>query len=171
MRQNLHELPDLVRLAHRWSAEGLFVQHLCHDFGESTLPEHYRPMREFVSEQTLLEEDPERVDRYFSHARAVADELGVDLRLPRTRPKAHPPGTPGRKRCSWPWTGAYISYEGKAMPCCMVSTPDRINFGNMAERGVKAIWDSEEFRAFRDRLDSDNPPELCTSCSVYKGTF
>ena len=38
MRQNLHELPDLVRLAHRWSVEGLFVQHLCHDFAESSLP-------------------------------------------------------------------------------------------------------------------------------------
>jgi radical SAM protein with 4Fe4S-binding SPASM domain len=171
MRQNLHELPDLVRLAARWSAEGLFVQHLCHDFGESTLPEHYRPMRDFVSEQTLLEEDPERVERYFSAARAAAAELGVDLRLPRTRPRAHPPGTPGRKRCSWPWTGAYISYEGKAMPCCMVSTPDRINFGSMAEQGVQAIWNSEEFHAFRDRLDSDDPPDLCTSCSIYKGTF
>jgi hypothetical protein len=138
--------------------EGLFVQHLGHDFGESTLPENYRPMREFVSEQTLLAEDPERVDRYFGRSRAVAEELGVDLRLPRTRPRIHPPGTPGMKRCSWPWTGAYISYEGKAMPCCMVSTPDRINFWNMAERGVEATWNSEQFRAFRDRLDSDDTP-------------
>src|SRR4051812_43096811 len=30
MRQNLHELPDLVRLAHRWSMENVFVQHLAH---------------------------------------------------------------------------------------------------------------------------------------------
>src|SRR5947209_3819239 len=37
MRQNLHELPDLVRLAHREGMESLFVQHLCHDFGESSL--------------------------------------------------------------------------------------------------------------------------------------
>jgi MoaA/NifB/PqqE/SkfB family radical SAM enzyme len=48
MRQNLHELPDLVRQAHSWSIETMFVQHLCHDFGESSLPAHYRPMREFV---------------------------------------------------------------------------------------------------------------------------
>jgi hypothetical protein len=53
----------------------------------------------------------------------------------------------------------------------MVSTPDRINFGNMAERGVAAIWNSDEFDAFRARLDSDDPPELCRSCSIYKGTF
>ena len=171
MRQNLHELPDLVRFAHRWSMEGLFVQHLCHDFGESSLPAHYRPMRDFVQEQTLFEEDPARVERFFADARAVAEELGVDLRLPRTRPRVHPPGTPGRQRCSWPWTGGYVSYQGYAMPCCMVSTPDRANFGNMVEQGVEAVWISAGFEAFRDQLASDEPPEICRSCAVYTGTF
>src|SRR5579885_3884327 len=171
MRQNLHELPELVRLAHRWSFSRVFVQHLCHDFGETSLPSHYRPMREFVQAQTLLEEDPERVAYYFVEARAVAQELGVKLRLPRTQPRQYAPGTPGRVRCSWPWQGAYISYQGYAMPCCMVSTPDRSNFGNMAERGVEETWNSPDFQAFRDQLASDEPPEICRSCSLYAGVF
>ena len=171
MRQNLHELPELVRFAHRWSMPEVWVQHLCHDFGESSLPTHYRPMRDFVQDQTLLEEDPARVDRYFGEARAAAAALGVDLRLPRTRPRVHPPGTPGRQRCGWPWTGAYLSYQGHAMPCCMVSTPDRANLGNMVEEGAAAVWDGEAYRAFRDRLASDEPPEICRSCSVYNHTF
>jgi radical SAM protein with 4Fe4S-binding SPASM domain len=171
MRQNLHELPDLVRLAHRWSMEELFVQHLCHDFTEASLPAQYRPMREFVQAQTLLEDDPERIERYFGQAREVAQELGVSLRLPRTRPRVHPPGTPGPQRCNWPWTGAYISYQGYAMPCCMVSTPDRINFGNIVEQGALETWNGAAYHAFRDRLASDEPPELCRSCSVYSGTF
>ena len=171
MRQNLHELPDLVRLAHRWSAEGLFVQHLCHDFGESSLPAHYRPMRDFVDDQTLLAEDPARVERHFAEARAVARDLGVDLRLPRTRPRVHPPGTPGPQRCDWPWRGAYVSYDGYAMPCCMVSTPDRINFGKLDEQGVAATWNGAQYDHFRDQLSSDDPPEVCRSCSLYSGTF
>lgn len=171
MRQNLHELPQLVRLAHGWSVEEMFVQHLCHDFGESSLPSHYRPMREFVQEQTLLEEDPQRVAYYFAEARGAAQELGVKLRLPRTQPRQYAPDTPGRTRCNWPWQGAYISYQGYAMPCCMVSTPDRINFGNMAEQGVEEIWNSPHFQAFRDQLASDKPPEVCRSCAIYSGTF
>jgi MoaA/NifB/PqqE/SkfB family radical SAM enzyme len=171
MRQNLHELPDLVRFAAEWEMENLWVQHLCHDFGEEQLPMHYRPMHDFVSEQTLLSEDPARVAHFFDQARAVADELGVDLRLPRTDPRAHPPGTPGRKRCSWPWAQAYVSYQGLAMPCCMVSTPDRANFGNMVERGALDVWNDPEFAAFRAQLDSDDPPDLCRSCAVYKGIF
>ncbi len=90
MRQNLHELPDLVRLAHRYTIDSIFVQHLCHDFGESSLPAHYRPMREFVDSQTLLDEDPARIAHYFGEARSVAEQLGVRLRLPPTRPRVHP---------------------------------------------------------------------------------
>jgi radical SAM protein with 4Fe4S-binding SPASM domain len=171
MRQNLHELPDLVRCAAEWAMESLFVQHLCHDFGESSLPAHYRPMRDFVQAQTLLEEDPQRVEHYFALARDAAKSLGVDLRLPRTRPRLHPPGTPGRTRCSWPWDGAYVSYTGEAMPCCMVSTPDRANMGNMAEQGVEAVWNGEVYAAFRDKLASEEPPEICRSCALYAGIF
>lgn len=171
MRQNLHELPEIVQLASDWSVEEIFVQHLCHDFGESSLPAHYRPMREFVQAQTLLEEDPERVTHYFEAARAVAREQDIRLRLPRVRPRPHPPGTPGPQRCDWPWRGAYISYQGYAMPCCMVSTPDRANFGNMASSGVTEVWSNAEYQAFRERLDSDDPPEICRSCAIYTGIF
>ncbi len=171
MRRNLHEVPDLVRLAHRLGIDAVFVQHLCHDFGESSLPAHYAPMRNFVDAQTLLGEAPDRVERYFGEARAVAKELGVDLRLPLTRPRMHPPGTPGPQRCNWPWTGAYVSYQGLAMPCCMVATPDRIHLGNMAERGVDAVWNGPEYREFRAALSSDSPPEVCRSCAIYSGTF
>ena len=171
MRQNLHELPDIVRFAHRWSMESIFVQHLCHDFGESGLPAQYLPMREFVQGETLLGEDPQRIEYYFGEARKVAQELGIDLRLPHTRMRLHPPGTPGPKRCDWPWRGAYFSYQGFAMPCCMVSTPDRINFGKVPEQRAEELWNSAPYQEFRDQLSSEEPPEICRSCSVYRGTF
>ena len=171
MRQNLHEFPELVRLAHRLGIDTVFVQHLCHDFGESSLPARYRPMRDFVDVETLLGEDPARITHFFDEARRVASELGVELRLPRTRPRLHPPETPGPERCNWPWRGAYVSYQGLAMSCCMVATPDRINFGDMTERGVEAVWNGPAYQAFRDALSSESSPEVCRSCSVYSGTF
>jgi MoaA/NifB/PqqE/SkfB family radical SAM enzyme len=171
MRQNLHELADLVGLAHGLGIGEVFVQHLCHDFGEDGLPDRYLPMREFTRDQTLLGEDLGRIERCFDAAGRAASELGVELRLPSPRPRIHPPGTPGRSRCEWPWTGAYVSYRGEAMPCCMVGTPDRAAWGNMAERGVAAVWDGPAARAFRDALGSDEPPGVCRSCSVYSGTF
>lgn len=171
MRQNLHELPDLVRFAHQLNMEKISVQHLCHDFTEESLPEHYRPMRDFVQSQTLLMEDLGRVEEYFGQARAVAAELGIALRLPRVRPKPYAADVSGMERCDWPWRGAYITYNGYAMPCCMISTPDRTNFGNMFEEGVEAVWNGRAAQAFRQQLASPEPPAICQACSLYAGVF
>jgi radical SAM protein with 4Fe4S-binding SPASM domain len=170
MRQNLHELADIVRIAHRWSIPEMFVQHLCHDFGESALPERYLPMRSFVDRQTLVGEDARRIERHFAEARSVAAELGVDLRLPPLDRPSPGPRSSGR-RCDWPWSGAYVSYDGSAMPCCMISTPDRLHFGNFKREPALAIWNSPQYARFRNQLESDEPHELCRSCSVYRGVF
>lgn len=171
-RRNLEELPHIVRLAHRYGVLSVAVQHLAHDFTEATLPARYRPMRTFVEAETLLNEEPSRVGRWFEEARAAAAELGVALRLPEVHPAPAPRAKKGRERCQWPWRGAYVTYSGQAMPCCMIATPDRHSFGNMAEQGVAAVWSSDAYDRFRERLASDdNPPEICRGCAVYNGTF
>jgi radical SAM protein with 4Fe4S-binding SPASM domain len=171
MRRNLSELPEMVELASHFQIEEIFVQHLSHDFGESSLPAQYKPMRDFVEQETLLNEDLNTIDHFFSLAQERADLLHIHLRLPRPRPRAHLPSTPGHERCRWPWTGAYISYQGLSMPCCMVSTPDRINFGDITQNGFMSVWHNQAYQEFREKLSSDEPPEICKSCSIYKGTF
>lgn len=171
MRQNLDDLPAIVAMAADIGVDSVFVQHLCHDFAEEALPARYRPMREFVERETLLHEDPARVADLFGRARAEAANRGMKLRLPPVRPRAHAPDTPGRARCDWPWRGAYISYDGQAMPCCMVSTPDRANLGDMARAGVVRVWDGEAYGTFRRALDGRDPPAVCRSCALYAGTF
>jgi radical SAM protein with 4Fe4S-binding SPASM domain len=171
MRRNLDELPDLIRLAHAEGIMSLSVQHLCHDFGETSLPERYRPMRDFVEEETLLHEDPQHVEQVFAAARETARELGVHLRLPNLRPRSYPADMSGKQRCDWPWRGSYISYDGKAMPCCMVATPDRIHFGDMAQNGVAQVWNNHSYNSFREQLASPTPPDVCRSCAVYAGNF
>jgi MoaA/NifB/PqqE/SkfB family radical SAM enzyme len=167
MRENLHEMPGLVELAAALGVDALDVQHLCHDFGEQGLPPQYRPMRAFVDDQTLLAEDPGRVAHYFAAASAMARQRGLPLRLPELAPRKPREG----RRCDWPWRGAYLSYAGDAMPCCMVSTPDRVNFGNMAREGVAKVWESAAYSDFRARLEDGPPPDVCRTCAVYNGTF
>ncbi|HEY9199344.1 MAG TPA: radical SAM protein [Gammaproteobacteria bacterium] len=170
MRQNLDELPELVRLTHELGADALSVQHLCHDFAESALPEQYRPMRDFVDGESLLAEDAGRIRTVFAAARRRAQDLGVPLRLPgldRPRP-AVPRSAP---RCDWPWRGPYISYRGEVMPCCMVGTPDRACVGHTALESFGAVWEGAAYDVFRDGLLNDRPPEVCSSCAIYNGTF
>jgi radical SAM protein with 4Fe4S-binding SPASM domain len=171
MRANLEQLPALVRLAHRYRVHSLSIQQLAHDFSEASLPLRYQPMRRFVDEETLANEDPARVRRWFDAARAAAQETGVLLRLPNATARPRPPGARGRERCDWPWRGAYVAWSGEAMPCCMVATPDRKNFGSMARDGVEAIWNNEAYARFRAQLESDDPPDVCRGCAVYQGKF
>ena len=169
MKQNLRDLPALVRLAADEGVMRVFVQHLCHDFAEGTLPAEYKPIRSFVHDETLSGMSGAAIDAAFAEARAIAAASGVELRLPRL--SGAPAPRPQPPRCDWPWRGAYISYRGDAMPCCMVGTPDRASFGNMIEDGVHAVWHNAAYQDFRARLASPSPPAICRSCSLYRGTF
>lgn len=170
MRRNLSEVPDLVRLAHELSIRSMFVQHLGQDFTEASLDPDYRPLQAFVNEESLLMQDKPAIEASFSQARRVATDLGIVLRLPRVEAAMDIAGKTGR-RCEWPWKAAYFTYQGYAVPCCMIATPDRAHFGNVFVRGVSDVWNSAEADEFRRRLDSGDPPDLCASCSVYKGVF
>ena len=169
MRQNLAELSGIVRLAHDHGVAAVFVQYLCHDYDEATLPLRYRPMREFIVEQGLREQDAPDIEHHFAKARVEATRLGVELRLPRPRP--HPTTQRGAARCDWPWRGPYISYRGEVMPCCMVGTPDRAQLGDIARHDIAQVWNDTSYRSFREALESDAPPDVCRSCSIYRGVF
>lgn len=168
MRSNLHELADVVTLAHQHGVDAVWVQHLSHEFGEETLPAAYAAMREFVDGETLLAEDRDRVATHFGRARETAASLGIRLRLPSL--DTGPQG-PARRGCDWPSRGAYLTYEGDALPCCMVSTADRANMGNMLKDGVSAVWHGERYTDLRAGLANGKPPAICESCAVYNRTF
>jgi MoaA/NifB/PqqE/SkfB family radical SAM enzyme len=171
MRQNLAELPDLVRLASQYGAEEVFAQQLSHDFGDPAFNPRYQPLHDYVDQQSLMYEEPQRVEEYFGQARDLAKELGVKLRLPRTKPRQQPLTATGPERCDWPWARAYISFQGYAMPCCMTATPEQINLGLISGDNLEKVWNGEPYRHFRDQLASNQPPEICRLCSVYNGTF
>jgi radical SAM protein with 4Fe4S-binding SPASM domain len=168
MKQNLDELPAIVRLAHDEGIADVFVQYLCHDFEERSLPAEYRPMRDFIHEQALDALPREQLETSFAAARDAAAHDGVSLRLPQLTRSPRPRTPP---RCDWPWRGAYVSYRGDAMPCCMVGTPDRVNFGNMLDDGVAKVWRGNAYQRFRAQLAADAPSPICRSCSLDRGVF
>jgi putative metalloenzyme radical SAM/SPASM domain maturase len=112
----------------------------------------------------------EEVDTAFEKAREVARETGLDLRLPEIVPR-------GRKRCDFiEQGGAFISWDGNMHPCYNLwhkcssfangwLTPVRPKvFGNVTEHGVLEIWNSSEFRTYRENVLKHNYP-TCSSCN------
>jgi radical SAM protein with 4Fe4S-binding SPASM domain len=172
MRHNLDEIPDLVALAARWGVGRLWVQSLSHEFSDTDPAGSYQEIRAFAEDQALWRgEDRDRAKETFARARQTAQHLAVDLRLPRLEgnlPEGRPTGQPG---CDWPWRSAYITYDGRAQPCCMVMGSDRAALGRLDEGGFRSLWRSEAYRDFRSRLLGTDPPEVCQGCALYRGVF
>jgi radical SAM protein with 4Fe4S-binding SPASM domain len=172
MRRNLHELPDLVRLASEWGIGQVWVQNLSHSFSDTDPSGSYRAIREFAAAEALWRDPDSGLEALFAEARERAVQLGVDLRLPRLHEPPQPPRKPGQPGCHWPFESAYVTHDGKVQPCCMVMGADRAVLGRLEDANFATIWRGPQYRAFRKGLLGNNtPPEVCEGCSLYRRVF
>jgi radical SAM protein with 4Fe4S-binding SPASM domain len=73
--------------------------------------------------------------------------------------------------CDWPWRSGYVTRDGQLQPCCMVMGTDRANLGRLADASFAELWHGPAYQAFRAKLLSDEPPDVCRGCSSYRGMF
>ncbi|MEY2557863.1 MAG: hypothetical protein QOE34_1288 [Verrucomicrobiota bacterium] len=66
--------------------------------------------------------------------------------------------------CEVPWASVAITGNGDVMACCMPGTV----IGNLNEQTLDAIWNGQEFAAFRMRVNSPNPPAACRNCGMSR---
>ncbi|ABQ26592.1 radical SAM/SPASM domain-containing protein [Geotalea uraniireducens] len=134
--------------------------------------------RLFNMDYTRLEETLAVFDR----ATEIAGRTGLDLRLPEIVRRE-------RRGCNFvEQGGAFISWDGRMHPCYHLwhqcrsfangwlhPVQSRI-FGSVAESGVLEIWNSKEFRTYRENVQRHDYP-VCSSCNcspcdlVQKDTF
>ncbi len=143
------------------------------DFVQSMMAEA-RERDIFLHVQNLLKRDvelAEEVERVFAAAKKVAEETGLDLRLPGVAP------TNNRKCDFVDGGGAFVSWDGKVFPCyflwhkfaCYFSgrkkyvTPKV--FGNLADRGIEEIWNDAAYLDFRKEVMRHEYP-FCTNCNL-----
>ena len=170
MRRNISELSDVVRMTAELGVPKLWVQNLSHSFSDTDPAGDYREIREYATEEALWADENDLAARAFTEARDLAAALGVELRLPRLEEPVSERalGTPG---CSWPWDSAYVTHEGKVQPCCAVMGADRAVLGDAAGEGFDTVWTSDAYARFREQLLTDEPPDVCRGCSMYRRVF
>ncbi|WP_246607447.1 radical SAM protein [Paractinoplanes toevensis] len=170
MRDNVAELPGLVRLLAEIGVDELHVQNLSHSFSDTDPAGRYAGIRAFTADQALWTgADLDNAAAAFAAATSAAAETSLHLRLPGLMTAEAGP-LDGRG-CSWPWDAVYVTSAGVVQPCCMVMGDDRATLGQLGEQSFPDIWYGPAYREFRRRLMSDDPPEVCRGCSLYRGTF
>jgi radical SAM protein with 4Fe4S-binding SPASM domain len=173
MRDNVGELPELVRLLARVGVDELHVQNLSHTFSDADPAGRYGEIRRFAADHALwTEADQAQARAAFAAARTAADSLGVALRLPGLAAREPLPRAGGGPRCTWPWDAAYVTSRGLVQPCCMVMGDDRVSLGDLTRQAFPDIWAGAAYQDFRRRLMGDaQPPAVCRGCALYQSTF
>jgi MoaA/NifB/PqqE/SkfB family radical SAM enzyme len=170
IRQNIQELPEVVRMAHRFGVEFVNVT-------------DYAPNNNKFDTNSLRYE-PENANQYLEEAQRVAEELGVSLGLPPPylpNPPAPPRSSPWQRirragpflpepkrfpqRCSSPWTEPYVQTDGTVIPCCA----SRQFLGDLKRQSFVKIWNGWRYRLLRWRIHTPFPPLGCRRCFVTWG--
>ena len=113
----------------------------------------------------------EEVATIFDEARQVAEETGLDLRLPEVSLRE-------LRKCSFVEEGsAFVSWQGDISPCYFLwrrfncfasgwSQPVQHKvFGNLGKENIVEIWNSPEYSEFRRNVLAYDYP-TCSSCSL-----
>ncbi len=164
LHENLGDLPDLVRLAHRLGVHEVYVQRLVH-FGQGMARQEQSLFRAMLTaEEALLEE-----------AETLAKGLGITLRASGATSLQESLRSPDGNRRPWsqcrrPWTLAYVTANGNVLPCCFspFTTHDYpgLILGSVFQTPLDEIWHGAAYQRFRAAHQTDNPPEACDRCGV-----
>ena len=161
LQENLHELPDLIRLSADLGVFRVHLQRLV--FNGTGLA---------VAEQSVFRDLSLRQEEILAACRDAAAQVGVDL--------GGSGGTDGDgafgggamdelawQGCRRPWKVLYVTAQGTVLPCCMApfATTDipAISLGIVAE-GVGNVWNGAAMRNFRTRHQTADPPVPCAPC-------
>ena len=170
LRSNMHELPDIVRMAARCGIRSVHIA------------DYHIENSAFDVES--LRYDPVNANRWFEKTKGVAAQLGMALEIPPPYPETPPlPGAvpvlrracnyprlfpaPGRfpKRCYSPWTQPYIRTDGIVVPCCV----GYHYLGDLKRNSFAEIWNGWRYRLFRRMIHTTLPPLMCRDCGVAWG--
>jgi MoaA/NifB/PqqE/SkfB family radical SAM enzyme len=170
-RENLGELPDLVRLAARLTVPEVYLQRLTYFAQE---PEKQFGMAR--QELAIFDEAFAQQEELIAECEALSQQLGITFRASGARDargslEARRPAEAAPWRdCLRPWSTAYITANGNCLPCCIApfSTTDygSLILGNLFERPFAEIWNDLPYRDFRTRLLGTDPHHACAGCGV-----
>jgi MoaA/NifB/PqqE/SkfB family radical SAM enzyme len=170
MQENLHELPDFVRLAADLGVPEVYLQRLVY-FGAGQRLDDGTTM---VAEQSLFGTLEQQQAALIERCEALAANLGLIFRASGATTPHESVAVKGAypwQGCYRPWALMYITATGTALPCCIApfATSDyaSIMLGNVLERPLAEVWNDQPYQELRTAVLGKRPaPWPCQHCGV-----
>jgi MoaA/NifB/PqqE/SkfB family radical SAM enzyme len=165
-RENIGELPDLIKLAANIGVREVYLQRLTYIDGPKALG--------LARENNAIysNTDP-KVRRIIEECETLARDLGITFvssgaTTPRECLNREYSRENPWKKCLRPWALSYITSNGKVLPCCIspfsASEYEDIILGNVFKEKFKDIWNNVKYRRLRRDLLGSKPPKYCKGC-------
>lgn len=170
MRENLHQLPDFVRLGATLGVHEVYLQRLVY-FGDGTLIDDSATMKKDQSLYAALEAEQQQL---IVEGEQLAHSLGLKFQASGATTPHESVAVKGShpwQGCLRPWSLMYITANGSALPCCIspfaaTHFPD-IVLGNVLEHPLPDVWNGERYQTLRAAILSESPaPWPCQHCGV-----
>jgi radical SAM protein with 4Fe4S-binding SPASM domain len=166
MRENFHELPQVVEIAARTDIREVYVQRFIY-FGKGLARE----------EQTIYRQAHAREQEYLAEAvaRCAAEGIRFTATGATTPADYLSSGSGDTARRPWgacqrPYRLAYVTAHGNVYSCCFApfdpGPRSQKILGNVFEQPFEAIWNGERYTAFRAAFESDTPWPHCAGCGT-----
>ena len=150
---NYHELPDLVKLAHEIGIGMVQLVNVI-TFEETA--------------QLGTQDLQQKVQQLFQKTLSQAQKLGVLIKVELFDKLPV-------QQCDFPWVRNFVTYDGYVHPCCYTTqNGDRTaqnerSLGNVIEHSFVEVWQSRDYREFRDKMAQGILPYQCSGCPKYEG--
>jgi MoaA/NifB/PqqE/SkfB family radical SAM enzyme len=166
MRENFHELPQLVDIAVETGIREVYVQRFIY-FGKGLAK----------AEQAVYRQAHEQEQEYLATAEARCAAEGIRFTATGATTPAEYLGSDGDDLVARPWSAcqrpyqlAYITAHGNVFSCCFApfdpGPRSQKVLGNVVEQPLAEIWHGERYNAFRAAFESDSPWSHCAGCGT-----
>ena len=166
-RENVEDLPEMIKLAARVGIDEVYLQRLVY-------PMDGPGYGLAVKGKSITGPSP-RIADILQRSMALGSHLGVSLMASglvspgESLNRKFKDAAPWRQ-CRRPREVAYITAWGNVLPCCIspFSTVDysSIILGNVFKQTLEQTWQGEKYRHFRRKQQSGHPPGCCSGCGV-----
>ena len=166
-RDNISELPGLIRLAAGIGIEEVYLQRLVYFQDDAG----YGVARAAKTLQDAIDGSSELIEE----SQELATRLGIRFNASgRSEPAASLQGEAEASlawsKCYRPQTLMYITANGNVLPCCIspfsTADYDSIILGNVLENALEEIWRGPEYANFRKTHQTSTPPKCCRGCGI-----
>lgn len=163
IRANIHELPDLIRLAHKIGVSEVYLQRLVfYDTGLAV-----REQSLYGTLEATVKEAVEKAELLCKKYEINFHASGASAPLQSLDPAA---GSRPWAGCQRPWTVSYVTANGNVLPCCISPWTAKdykgAILGNAFQEPLAQIWNGERYKVFRTSFESDTPPDPCRGCGT-----